>query len=85
YLGETLVNTAPRDYSEATAREVDTAVRSLIDEAYKKAIATLNKRQRDLKKGAHLLLEKETVTPEEFPALKPKTSAGKTSASHQAT
>ena len=84
YLGEAVVNTAPRDYSEATAREVDTAVRNLIDEAYKKAIATLKKRQRDLKKGAHLLLEKETVTPEDFPALKPQTEARKSTAAHRA-
>ena len=72
HLGETILNTAPRDYSEATAREVDTAIRNLIDEAYKKAISTLKKRQRDLKKGAQLLLEKESVTPDEFPALKPQ-------------
>ncbi len=75
YLGEAMLNTAPRDYSEATAREVDTAVRNLIDEAYRKAISTLKKRQRDLKKGAHLLLEKESVTPDEFPALKPLAGA----------
>lgn len=85
YLGETVVNTAPRDYSEATAREVDTVVRKLIDEAYKKAIATLKKRQGDLKKGARLLLEKETVTPEEFSALKPQTGVGKSATVHLAT
>ena len=72
YLGETVLNSTPRDYSEETAREVDLAVKSLIDEAYKKAIATLQKRRRDLKVGAKLLLEKETVTPDEFPALKPR-------------
>lgn len=77
YLSEAMLNTAARDYSEATAREVDTAVRGLIDEAYKKATSTLKKRQRDLKKGAHLLLEKESVTPDEFPALKPQAGARK--------
>lgn len=71
YLGETVLQSTPRDYSEATAREVDTAVKNLIDDAYKKATATLKKRRRDLKQGAHLLLEKESLTPDEFPALKP--------------
>ena len=52
YLGESALQTTPRDYSEATAREVDTAVRNLVDEAYRKAIATLKKRQKDLKQGA---------------------------------
>ena len=73
YLGETVLNTTPRDYSEATSREVDLAVKALIDEAYKKAIMTLKKRQKDLKAGAKLLIDKETVTPEEFPPLKQKT------------
>ena len=85
YLGEAALHAAPRDYSEATAREVDTAVRNLIDEAYKKAMATLKKRHRDMKKGAHLLLEKETLTPDEFPALKPQKSARKSAAAHSTT
>ena len=77
YLGENALQTTPRDYSEATAREVDKAVRNLVDEAYKKAIATLKKRQKELKKGAELLLEHETLTPDEFPALKQQTSSRK--------
>ena len=77
YLGENALQTSPRNYSEATARQVDIAVRNLVDEAYKKAIATLKKRQKDLKKGAELLLEHETLTPDEFPALKQQTSARK--------
>ena len=77
YLGDSALQTSPRDYSEATARQVDTAVRNLVDEAYKKAIATLKKRQKDLKKGAELLLEHETLTPDEFPALKQQTSSRK--------
>ncbi|MEO9877668.1 MAG: ATP-dependent zinc metalloprotease FtsH [Anderseniella sp.] len=85
YLGEAVLQNTPRDYSEATARDVDTAVRNLIDDAYEKATATLKRRQRDLKKGAHLLLEKETVTPEEFPALKPQAGARHSIAAQHAT
>jgi cell division protease FtsH len=83
YLGDSALQTSPRDYSEATARQVDSAVRNLVDEAYKKAIATLKKRQKDLKQGAQLLLEHETVTPDEFPALKPQTPPGKIAAASQ--
>jgi cell division protease FtsH len=89
FLGETMINTAPKDYSEATAREVDIAVRELIDTAYEKAKSILQKRDKDLKAGAELLLENETITPADFPALKPKSQApdskqaGKKSAARQ--
>ena len=70
YLGDNMMNVAQRDYSEETAREVDVAVRELMDMAYAQAKSILKKRAKDLKKGALLLLEKETITPEDFPALK---------------
>jgi cell division protease FtsH len=70
YLGDSMMNVTQRDYSEETAREVDVAVRELIDAAYSQAKSILKKRTKDLKKGALLLLEKETLTPEDFPALK---------------
>jgi cell division protease FtsH len=60
-----------RDYSEATAREVDLAVRELIDAAYERAKKVLTERRADLEAGTRLLLERETITPEDFPALKP--------------
>jgi cell division protease FtsH len=60
-----------KDYSEQTAREVDLGIRALIDEAYGRAKALLESRRADLDAGARLLLEKETLTPEEFPALLP--------------
>ena len=71
YLGDTLLNVQQRDYSEATAREVDLAVRRLIAEAYERAKAVLTKRRKDLEAGAKLLLEKETITPDDFPPLRP--------------
>jgi len=60
-----------RDYSEATAREVDLAVRELIDRAYERAKQVLTDRRADLEAGTRLLLERETITPEDFPALRP--------------
>lgn len=59
----------PKDYSEETAREIDEAVRRLVEEAYEKAKSVLIARRSELEEGARLLLEKETLTPEEFPPL----------------
>jgi ATP-dependent Zn protease len=58
-----------RDYSEATGREIDTAVREMIEEAYERAKAILTERLADLEQGAALLLEKETLLAEDFPPL----------------
>ena len=58
-----------KDFSEATAREVDVAVRKLVEDAYAAAKELLAARLADLKAGAALLLEKETITPQDFPAI----------------
>jgi cell division protease FtsH len=71
YLGERMQGVGEKDYSEQTAREVDLGIRALLDEAYERAKALLDSRRADLDAGARLLLEKETLTPEEFPPLKP--------------
>ncbi|QQZ39421.1 ATP-dependent zinc metalloprotease FtsH [Pseudomonas sp. SK3(2021)] len=71
YLGEHLPRSGERDYSEQTAREIDLGIRTLLDEAYDRAKALLQSRRSDLDAGACLLLEKETLTPEEFPPLRP--------------
>ena len=71
YLGERMQGMGEKDYSEQTAREVDLGIRTLLDEAYGRAKALLESRRADLDAGARLLLEKETLTPEEFPALLP--------------
>jgi len=71
YLGERMQGMGEKDYSEQTAREVDLGIRALIDEAYGRAKDLLESRRADLDTGARLLLEKETLTPEEFPALLP--------------
>ncbi len=72
YLGEAMIGTRPKDYSDETNREIDIAVRKLIDEAYEKAKATLSARRRELDQGTTLLLEKETITPDDFPPLEGK-------------
>jgi cell division protease FtsH len=71
FLGEDRMTFTPRDHSEETAREVDLAVRGLLDAAYVRALALLRDRAADLKAGAALLLERETITPEDFPPLRP--------------
>ncbi|MDO8404737.1 MULTISPECIES: ATP-dependent zinc metalloprotease FtsH [Pseudomonas] len=71
YLGEGMQGVSEKDYSEQTAREIDLGIRALLDEAYTRAKALLQSRRTDLDAGARLLLEKETLTPEEFPPLQP--------------
>ncbi len=55
-----------RDYSEAVAQQIDVEVRNLVDEAYKQAQAILKQYRKELDDVANLLLEKETITREEF-------------------
>jgi len=71
YLGDRMQGVGEKDYSEQTAREVDLGIRALLDEAFGRAKALLASRRGDLDAGAHLLVEKETLTPEEFSPLMP--------------
>jgi cell division protease FtsH len=57
--------------SEATEREIDTAVRDIVAKAFDRARAVLNSRRADLDEGARLLLGQETVTAEQFPPIRP--------------
>ena len=72
FLSDSVLHQALKDYSEQTAREIDLAIRSLLEEAYGRARSLLEQRRHDLDTGARLLLAKETITPEEFPALLPQ-------------
>ena len=54
-----------RSYSEDTAKEIDEAVREIVDAAYQKAFAILKEKQAVLELGAKKLLEKETLTEDE--------------------
>ncbi|NYS23687.1 ATP-dependent metallopeptidase FtsH/Yme1/Tma family protein [Rhodobacteraceae bacterium 2376] len=71
FLGEDKVGYAPREHSEATAREVDLAIRAALEHAYGRALELLEARRSDLEAGTKLLLERETITPEDFPPLRP--------------
>ena len=56
--------------AEATGREIDLAVRDLIEEGLACARGILEKRRIDLDTGAKLLIAKETLTAEEFEPLR---------------
>lgn len=72
FLGGDFYGTAhPKDYSEATGREIDLAVREMVDKAYDRALEILEQRRDELTAGAALLLEHETLTADEFPAMRP--------------
>ncbi|HET6468643.1 MAG TPA: ATP-dependent zinc metalloprotease FtsH [Geminicoccaceae bacterium] len=66
FLGQP-VEGGGRRFSEDTAREIDLAVKKLIDEAFERAHGILMRRQDELKRLAKVLLEKETLTAEELP------------------
>jgi cell division protease FtsH len=64
-----------RRYSEATAREIDIAVRERIDRIYHKATQILRDRRAELDRLAKKLLEKETLTADELPRPTPPPEA----------
>ncbi len=71
FLGENgMPAMRPRSYSEATAREIDLAIRGLVEAAFERAVGIVTERRADLDRGAALLLEHETLTGAEFPLLR---------------
>ena len=72
---ETEVNTflgpqaTRRNFSEETAREIDLAVRDIVQVASERARTLLAQRRQTLEKAARLLLEKETLTDVELKPL----------------
>ena len=56
--------------SEATLREIDLSVRGSVADAFDEACAILTRRHADLDHGAELLLAKEAITAEDFPAIR---------------
>lgn len=63
------------DASEATVREIDVAVRDIIDRAFARASEILKNRRADLDQGAKLLLSQETLTADQFPPIRPAPSS----------
>ena len=58
-------------YSQETAREIDTAVRQLVGQAFDRAVAVLTAHRKELDETAKLLLQRETLTAEDLPAIGP--------------
>jgi cell division protease FtsH len=68
------VPTAPlvpeRHYSEETAREIDAAVRAVVDRAFRRTVEILKAQRDTLERGARLLLEHETLEAADLAALR---------------
>jgi len=71
FLGDAALGLTPRRYSEETAREIDCAVRGLVEEAREKASRILTINRAKLEEGAGRLLEKETLLADELPKPQP--------------
>jgi Peptidase family M41 len=56
--------------SEVTEREIDIAVRDIVARTFDRATEILRARRADLDEGARLLLAQETVTADQFPAIR---------------
>ncbi|MFO1068115.1 MAG: ATP-dependent zinc metalloprotease FtsH [Geminicoccaceae bacterium] len=67
FLGQP-VEGGGRRFSEDTAREIDVAVKRLVDDAFARAKAILAARRAELDRLAVVLLERETLTAAELPA-----------------
>ena len=55
-----------RQFSEEVARDIDRAVKSIIDEAFGKARRVLSENRGTLDRGAELLLQKETLNEDDL-------------------
>jgi cell division protease FtsH len=69
FIAMDLQPSAPRRYSEETAREIDCAVRDLLQEALDRALAIIGAQRPALERVAVALLERETLTGEELRGL----------------
>jgi len=66
-----------RSYSEATAREIDSTVKSIVDQAFRRTVNLLRTQRETLERGARLLLEHETLDEADLLALRqPEPVAG---------
>jgi len=66
---ETMMPSASRDYSEATAQDIDQEVAALVDKAHQRAREVLEKERPILEKAAKILLDKEVLEGEELRAI----------------
>ncbi len=63
---ETMMPPSSKDYSEATAQEIDQEVAALVDKAHRRARDILEKQRPILEKAAGILLDKEVLEGEEL-------------------
>ena len=68
-LGPGLPGMTRRDYSNETAREIDAAIRRIVEQAFTRARAILDRNRTVLEDAARLLLEKETLVEAELKTL----------------
>ena len=69
FLGSVGGGSQTRRYSEDTAREIDCAVRKIVDSAYNRAIKILEANRSLLEEGSKQLLAKETLPEQDLKAL----------------
>ena len=70
FLGEVALPPMRAEVSEETTREIDLAVRDVVNDAARRAEAIVAARRAELEDGVRLLLQRETVTAEELPSLR---------------
>jgi cell division protease FtsH len=63
-------NISQKTFSETTAREIDVAVREIVDRAYAKALAILKRERAALERWSQKLLDKETLLEPDLEELK---------------
>ena len=69
FLGNAAPGLKNRTYSEDTAREIDTAVKGLVQNVFEQAHKIVERNRKQLDRGAELLLSKETLDEAELKAL----------------
>ncbi len=70
FLGVEQIERRERNYSEQTAREIDCAVREIVEKAYANALDILGRRRHVLEQAAARLMEKETLDEEDLASLR---------------
>ncbi|HJU15170.1 MAG TPA: ATP-dependent zinc metalloprotease FtsH [Stellaceae bacterium] len=68
--------TPEHSYSEETARQIDEAVRAIVDRAFRRTVDLLRAQRDTLERGARLLLEHETLDAADLAALRRGAPAG---------
>jgi cell division protease FtsH len=63
-------NITQKQFSETTAREIDVAVREIVEKAYAKALSILKRERAALERWAQRLLERETLVEADLAELK---------------